>query len=411
MLVQADDLGLVGEACAAAAVLEERDVLRGRPHEKPADLAERVRLLLDPEAHSGAADRDAVRAVRRRATDLARRLLDERKLPKPSGDEGAVGRVLALAYPDRVAQATGGGRFRLRHGAGGWVAESDPLAREPFLVVAEVGEPGRDDRTDSRILLGAALDEDDLLLAAGDDVVRTTTMRWDRERDDLRVRTESRLGALVLSAVDRRAEPGPEVAAALLDHVRREGVGVLRWTDGARALQDRIGWARLAFGDEWPAVGDDALLESVDEWLAPRLARASGRQDLERIDVRAALVDLLGGKHRLHQLGQVVPDEVKVASGRTVPISYEGEQPTISVRPQDVYGTTVHPSIADGRVPLVVELLSPAGRPIQVTADLPGFWAGSWSEVRKEMAGRYPKHDWPQDPATAQPSTRGPRRR
>jgi ATP-dependent helicase HrpB len=411
MLVQAEELDLVAEACAAAAVLEERDVLRGRPHERPADLAERIRLVLDPDARGASADRDALRFVRRRATELARRLLDERRLPKGAGDDAGVGRVLALAYPDRLAQATGGGRFRMRHGAGGWVAESDALAREAFLVVAEMGEPGRDDRSDHRILIAAALDEEDLVRAAGDDVERTTTMVWDRRSDDLRVRTEARLGALVLTTVDRRAEPGDEVRAALLEHVRSEGVGVLRWSDGARALQSQIGWARLAFGDEWPAVGDDALLESLDEWLEPRVHRASSRKDLERVDVRAALLDLLGGRHRLHQLEQLVPKEVQVASGRTVPVSYAGEQPSISVRPQDLYGTTEHPSIAGGRVPLVVELLSPAGRPIQVTADLPGLWAGSWSEVRKDMAGRYPKHDWPQDPASAAPSRRGPRGR
>jgi ATP-dependent helicase HrpB len=411
MLVQAAELHLAAEACAAAAVLEERDVLRGRPHERPADLAERVKLVLDADARHPEVDVEAVRFVRRRATDLARRLLDERKLPRASGDAGAVGRVLSLAYPDRLAQATGGGRFRMRHGAGGWLAASDSLAREPFLVVAEVGEPGRDDRTDHRILLAAGLDEEDLERAAGGDVERTTTMRWDAKADDLRVRTEARLGALVLSSVDRRAEPGDEVREALLDHVRRSGLGVLGWTDGARALQGRIGWARLAFGDEWPAVGDEALLESLDEWLEPQLMRASGRKDLERVDVRSALVDRLGGRHRLHELDRLVPKEVQVASGRTVPISYDGEQPTITVRPQDLYGTTEHPSIAGGRVPLVVALVSPAGRPIQITADLPGFWAGSWNEVRKEMAGRYPKHDWPQDPASASPSRRAPRRR
>ena len=410
MLAQADELDLVAEACAAAAVLEERDVLRGRPHERPADLAERVRLVLDPDARSPLADPDAVRFVRRRATELARRVLDARRLPSGSGDEGGVGRVLALAYPDRLAQATGGGRFRMRHGAGGWVDESDALAREPYLVVAEVGEPGRDGRTDHRILVAAALDEEDLERAAGADVERTTSMVWDRRSDDLRVRTEARLGALVLTTVDRRAEPGDEARAALVDHVRSQGLDVLGWSDAARALRAQIAWAHLAFGDEWPAVDDAALLGSLDEWLEPRLARASGRRDLERIDVRAALVDLLGGRHRLHQLDQVVPKEVEVASGRKVPISYAGEQPAISVRPQDLYGTTMHPAIAGGRVPLVVELLSPAGRPIQVTSDLPGFWSGSWSEVRKEMAGRYPKHDWPQDPATASPSRRGRRR-
>jgi len=410
MLVQADDLGLVAEACGAAAVLEERDVLRGRPHERPADLAERVRLVLDPSSSHPMVDDGALRHVRRRATDLARRVLDRRKLPSPSSDPGGVGRVLALAYPDRVAQAMGGGRFRLRHGAGGWVDESDALAGEAFLVVAQVGDPGRSDRTDDRILLAAGLDEQDLERAAGVDVERTVTLRWDASADDLRVRTEARLGAIVLSSVDRRAEPGDEVRAALLDQVRTTRLEVLPWSSSARALQHQVGYAHQAFGDQWPDLSDDALIDSLDEWLEPRLHAAAGRKDLEKVDVRSVLRDLVG-RHRVHELDQLVPKELKVASGRTVPVSYEGDQPTISARPQDLFGTTTHPAIAGGRVPLVVELLSPAGRPIQVTADLPGFWAGSWNEVRKEMAGRYPKHDWPLDPATASPSRRPPRRR
>lgn len=409
MLVESDELGLVAEACAAAAVLEERDVLRGRPHERPADLAERVRLVLDSEASHPSADEGALRHVRRRATDLARRLLGRRRPPSPSSDPGGVGRVLALAFPDRVAQAMGGGRFRLRHGAGGWVDAHDALAGEPYLVVAQVGEPGRSDRTDDRILLAAGLDEADVERAAAVDVQRDEAILWDPASDDLRVRTEARLGALVLSSVQRRAEPSDAVRAALLAQVRATRLGVLRWTPAARALQHQVGYAHQAFGEQWPDLSDDALLASLEDWLEPRLHQAAGRKDLEAVDVRAALRDLVG-RHRVHELDRLVPKQVEVASGRTVPVSYEGEQPTISVRPQDLFGTTVHPAIAGGRVPLVVELLSPAGRPIQVTADLPGFWAGSWAEVRKEMAGRYPKHDWPSDPASASPSRRPPRR-
>ena len=187
--------------------------------------------------------------------------------------------------------------------------------------------------------------------------------------------------------------------------MRSTGLGVLGWRDADRTLQARLGFARRSLRGDWPEVTDDALLGSLDDWLTPRLSGATGRTDLERIDIGRALRDLVG-HHRVPELDRLVPTTVVVASGRTVPVDYSGEHPAIAVRVQDLFGTTVHPAVADGRVPIVVHLLSPAGRPVQVTSDLPGFWAGSWTDVRKDMAGRYPKHDWPLDPATASPRRR-----
>jgi ATP-dependent helicase HrpB len=411
----ARDLG--GVACALAALLEERDVLRGRPEELPASITERVRLVVDPRATHPAMDRSAVQLVRRRAGELRRRMAITGSEPG-ADDLTACGPVLALAYPDRLAQARGGGRFRLRTGAAAALPAGDALVGEPFLVVADLDAPraagtgprrGRplpgDD--DLRIRMAAGLDATDLEHAAADAVVDVVTLRWDPDHDDLRQRSERRVGAIVLATREQRPEPGPATTTALVDHVRATRLGALRWREADRALQARIGFARRAFGAEWPNVADVGLLETLDEWLTPRLAAATGRADLERIDVGNLLRDAVG-RHRVHELDRLVPTTITVASGRSVPVDYTGDEPAISVRAQDLFGTTVHPAVAGGRVPVVVHLLSPAGRPIQVTSDLPGFWSGSWKEVRKEMAGRYPKHDWPLDPATASPRRRRP---
>ena len=402
MLVGGLPAGLGPVACAMAALLEDRDVLRGAPDELPVDVAERVRVILDPSASHPRLDRQAVAGARRRAAELARRA-------GVGGAGGAVdlagcGPALARAYPDRMAQARGGGRFRLRGGGGAWVPAADPLAAEPFLVVAELDA----DRRDSRIRMAAALDAADVESAAGAAVERSTTLAWDTERDDLRARVERRLGGLVLGETEAPPEPGPATVRALLDRVRGTRLDVLRWTGTARALQRRAAFARR-LGDDWPDVSDAALQASVDEWLAPLLDRATGRADLEAVDLVRVLRSRLG--HRLAaELDRVAPPALVLAGGRRVAVDYDGDQPVAAVRVQDLFGTTTHPTVAGGRVPVVLHLLSPAGRPVQVTADLPGFWAGSWAAVRKEMAGRYPKHPWPADPATAPVPTRGPRR-
>jgi ATP-dependent helicase HrpB len=414
MVIAASERGLGGVACALAALLEERDVLRGRPEDLPVSIAERVRLIVDQRSTHSAADRRAVQLVRRRAGELRRRL--RTAVSDPTGDDlAACGPVLALAYPDRVAQARGAGRFRLRSGAMASLPSGDSLTGEPFLVVADLDSPGiaplrrggppspGDD--DLRIRMAAGLDQTDIEEAAVDAIDEVVTLAWDATRDDLRQRTERRLDALVLASHEGRAPAGEATTAALVAQVRSTRLAVLRWRDADRALQARIGFARGSLGGDWPDVTDDALLDSLDDWLAPRLARATGRTDLERIDLGHVLRDIVG-HHRVPELDRLVPSNVVVASGRTVPVDYSGEHPAIAVRVQDLFGTAVHPAVANGRMPLVVHLLSPAGRPIQVTSDLPGFWAGSWKEVRKEMAGRYPKHDWPLDPATASPRRR-----
>lgn len=407
MVVGAVELGRGGTACALAALLEERDVLRGRPDEIEADVAVRLWLLVDRDVRHPLADGGAVGAARRRAAELARRV----GIPPPGPDDALQpGPVLALAYPDRIGQARGGARFRLRGGGGGWLAAGEPLSGEAFVVAGELDTAGRASSPagkDSRIRLAAALDADDVeavAAATGATVERVATLAWDPVRDDLRTRIERRLDNLVLGESEGPAEPGLAATAALVARVRLSKLALLGWNDAARALQARIGFVRRSQPEagEWPDLSDTALLATLDEWLVPLLGNAVGRADLAAIDMSTVLRRMLG--HRVAELDRLAPATFTFAGGRQVPIDYSGDQPAAAVRAQDAYGTTTHPTA--GGVPILLSLLSPAGRPIQLTSDLPGFWDGSWADVRKDMAGRYPKHSWPPDPSTALPPRR-----
>ena len=321
--------------------------------------------------------------------------------------------MLALAYPDRLAQARGDGRFRLRTGAAAALPRATRSTGEAFLVVADLERRRRaptgagDD--DLRIRLAAGLDEADVEAAAGGAIERgrdagagtptattcagapsAASARWCWRRAE----AERRPGA----ATDRRARrPGAR-------HPARACCGGATST---ATLQARLGFARPRVRRRLARrLRRRARSRRSTSGWRPGCAGATGRADLERIDVGRVLRDLVG-HHRVPELDRLRAHRGGRGQRPTGPVDYAGEQPAIAVRVQDLFGTTVHPAVADGRVPLVVHLLSPAGRPVQVTADLPGFWAGSWSEVRKDMAGRYPKHDWPLDPATASPSRRG----
>jgi ATP-dependent helicase HrpB len=399
MLLAARDRGRGWLGCLLAALLEDRDVLRGRPDDIPADVGVRVALLADPSLRHSHADGRALRAARDRAHDLARRL----GVDTGRDDPADAGPLLGVAYPDRIAQARGGpGRFVLRAGTEGWLSAGDALAREPFLAVAEVD--GR--RRNGRIRIAAPLDADELDEIASDRIEEHARIDWDPRRDDLVARVERRLGRLRLGTVERRPLAGRPTTTALIDRVRATNLAALPWTDRARSLQARIEFLRAVLGEPWPDVSDAALRRRLDDWLAPVLtaAGATGRTDLERVDLIGALRGMVPAEV-VGDLDRLAPAAVTVPSGRRVPLDYgrgpPGDPPVLAVRLQEMFGTRETPTVAGGRLPVVLHLLSPAGRPVQVTSDLAGFWSGSWQEVRKEIAGRYPKHDWPDDPAHA----------
>lgn len=395
-MVVAAPVNLQPLACVVAAVVDERDVLRGRADELPADLAHRVRLVCGDE-RDDRADRRVVERVRDRALDIARRA--RVRLVLADVDPAHTGSVLALGFPDRVATRRSQlGQFQLRTGGGAWVAKDDPLAREPFVVAADLDG----NRTSARIRLGAGLDAEELEMALADHIERRETLMWDKQRNDLVLRVETRLGNMTVSDHVRSPMRGTDTTAALVERVANTRLGALdmRLADGLRA---RLAFLRHRFPDDgWPDTSDKHLLATLDEWLAPYLSHATGRADLERLDVPMLLSNQLDWDRQV-QLAELAPATLTTLSGRQVPIDYSRDHPTASVRVQDLFGVTEHPTVARGTVPLSLELLSPADRPIQITSDLPGFWGGSWAEVRKEMAGRYPKHHWPVDPSAAPP--------
>jgi ATP-dependent helicase HrpB len=389
-------------ASLLAAMLSERDIARrgGRGSPVSADVAERLAALTGDGSGSLAVDGAAVATVRRRADELLRRA----KLPAGRSLTADPGPLLALGYPDRIAQWRGGARYRLRHGSGATLPEHDPLTGAAWLVAAEIEGADRAAGAEGRIRLAAVLDREDVESVGGAEIVTVVRVAWDDGVDDLRATTERVLGSLVLGAVRTAAPAGPETTAVLVAHAVSTGLAPLGWSPAARILQARVGWARTAFGEVWPACTDDALATDADEWLAPLLGRATGKGDLQRVDMAGVIRARLGGL--VAQLDRLVPTAVVLASGKRAAVAYDGDHPRIAARAQDLYGTSVHPTVADGRIPVTVEVLSPAGRPIQITGDLPGFWTGSWSTVRREMATRYPRHHWPDDPATAAPGQR-----
>lgn len=257
-------------------------------------------------------------------------------------------------------------------------------------------------RDNARIRIGAALDAAELIDALADQIERRESLVWDKQRDDLVLRVEVRLGGMLLDEQVRAAPVDDATVAALVERVRVTRLGALTWSPRAAALRARMAFLRRELGDEWPDWSDGALLATLDEWLAPFLVGATGAADLARLDTEMLLSARLDWDTSM-RLADLAPPTLDTPSGRSVPIDYARDVPTASVRVQDLFGLKAHPCVAGGRVPLALELLSPADRPVQITRDLPGFWAGSWVEVRKDMAGRYPKHQWPADPANATP--------
>jgi ATP-dependent helicase HrpB len=385
-----------GLACVLAALVDERDVLRGRFDELPADLALRVRLVCG-DGGDERADRRALGQVRDRAHDLARRARTDLDLDRVDG--GRAGAVLALAYPDRVGvRRSQPGQFQLRTGSGAWVAKDDPIANEPFIVAADLDG----NRTSARIRLGAGLDATELEASLAHEVERRESIVWDKQRNDLVDRIETRLGNMVISDLTRAPSPGPATVDALVERLRVTRLAPLDLASAANLRARLTLLARLYPDDGWPDTSDAALLATLDDWLVPYLQHATGRADLERLDVGMLLVNQFGWDQQM-ALADLAPATLDTPAGRPAPIDYTRPHPTASVRVQDLFGTREHPTVCHGQVPVTLELLSPADRPIQITADLPSFWAGSWTEVRKEMAGRYPKHQWPVDPAAAPP--------
>ncbi|MEV4264357.1 ATP-dependent helicase C-terminal domain-containing protein [Kribbella sp. NPDC049584] len=319
-------------------------------------------------------------------------------------DDLAVGIVVGLAYPDRIARVrrADSTTYQMSGGTGAALDPQSPLRTTPWLAIAVADRaPGR---ADARIRSAAPIDEQTARDIAGDLVSTTDEIRWDDGR--IVTRRVEAFGAIVLNDVPLKKPDPLLVQAAVRDGIRRGGLSVLRWSEPALALRERLAFCHAHLGAPWPAVDDASLLAGLDEWLGTELASVRSSRDLAHIDVASALRRLLPWPAAT-RFGELAPERLQVPSGSEVRLTYDGaEPPVLAVKLQEVFGWTDTPAVADGRVPVVLHLLSPARRPVAITSDLASFWEQGYPQVRADLRARYPRHPWPEDPLTALPTKR-----
>jgi ATP-dependent helicase HrpB len=314
----------------------------------------------------------------------------------------STGLMLAFAFPDRVARNRGNGSFVLANGRGAAIEQTSALARAPYIAVGELTGTA----ASGRILLAAPISQAEIELHFADHIEIADEISFDRGAMALRARRKRTLHAITLSEAPLALQPSLETAKIFADGLAAAGLDRLPWSKAAKQWRDRVMFLRKAEGEGWPDLSDDALAVRRDDWLVPALSDKTSLKDLSAGDLSDALMTLLPWDLRA-RLEREAPTHFEAPTGTQLAIDYEAEQgPTIAVRLQELFGLNTHPSIAKGAVPLVLELLSPAQRPVQVTRDLPGFWRGSYAAVRTDLRGRYPRHPWPEDPATALPTRR-----
>ncbi len=384
--------GVPALAADLVALLEERDPLRGRPGlPVSTDLELRLHALEDSRARGSSvgADPAQLRRVERTARHWSA-VLGRKSGQGSTGDMPSVGGLLSLAYPDRIGRRRRavGGRYLLASGRGAALPDGDPLASAEFIVAPQL-DAGQ---ADGRVYLAAALPIAELRALHGSRISTEDRVGWDPEHKRVQAESVERLGALLLST---RPLPKPDpaaLAAALCEGVRAEGTGALNWTDAARQLQARVAFLRRHDpAAEWPDLSDDALLVTLEQWLGPWLGGLSRLEEVRRLD-------------------RFAPEQLQVPSGSRKRIDYTTDPPVLAVKLQEMFGLADTPRLCGGRVAVMLHLLSPAQRPVQVTQDLAGFWTRGYPEVRRELRGRYPKHPWPDDPWNAVPTARTKRR-
>ncbi len=389
------------EAADLAALLSERDPWRPRPGQpRPADLSLRLaemQALREGRKPSNRIHQGALRQLLRLSARLqqqAARL--GRKQNPPSAAQ-----LLALAYPDRVAQRRSGsdGRYLLRSGKGAVLARDDGLAVADFLAVAHMDAGIRE----GRIWLALPLQKHALQQIHAPHLQQQDELYWDAAGQRVRAKNLTRLGALVIRSQDTRPADPRQVQALLLAQIKSAGIAVLPWNNESRQLQARITLARLARPQStWPDIGDSALQHSLHHWLTPWIEGMRGFADLQQLDMQQILLAMLDWEQQ-QQLDRWLPRRWRLADGSSAAIDYCANPPVLAVPLQLMFGVQQTPAVLQRQLPLKLQLLSPAGHPLQVTTDLQHFWDHAWHEVKKEMRGRYPKHQWPDDPLQARP--------
>jgi ATP-dependent helicase HrpB len=413
MLLVAREHGAGKLAADIAAILGERDFVHGVNGPPDADIELRLQMLHSGSRGStGSGSGEVDFATMHRAAAEAAALkqqLDLRNARVPVRQTmPTAGALLGLAYPDRIAKARtrdADGSFLLRNGRGAVLSHPQALSSAEFIVAAELDG----DTRAARIFLGASLTRAELEEYYQDQFEVRRIVEWNDHSSAVEARTETRLGAIVLNE-SRDAKPDVDVALALLiDAIRREGTAALPWTRTATQLRDRMAFMH-GRADGWPDVSDTALMESLNEWLAPNLRGHTSLHGIES-EIENAISNMLDWRQR-SELDRLAPTHYVAPTGSRIPIDYGNpDAPAVAVRLQEMFGVATTPTIDDGKVALILQLLSPARRPVQVTRDIAGFWRGSYFDVRKELRGRYPKHVWPDDPLAQSPTTRTKPRR
>jgi ATP-dependent helicase HrpB len=399
MLLEAKQLGWGSLACELAAVLSERDIMpRGRA-QTDVDISNRIELLRGKESHR--ADPALLQRIRAEANQW------KRSLGIPLHEQAPldrIGVVLSFAYPDRIGQHRGDGRYLLRNGRGAAIpyAGAQAVWKSDYIVAANLEDQG----PDSRIELAAPVDLSDILGQNRDQLEEDTRVEWDRSAQAVRARKLLRLGALVLKDEPITKPEHELITSALLGAIVEDGLELLPWTRAARQLQERIRFMHSQYPDDWPDATDEGLIASLEEWLAPHIHGIKSVHELKKLSLPMVLEGILTWEQR-RQLEELAPTHLQVPSGSRIPIDYsDPETPVLAVRLQEMFGLKETPRIGGGRTPVTLHLLSPAQRPVQVTRDLASFWRDAYFEVKKDLKGRYPKHYWPEDPLAAPPTNR-----
>lgn len=390
MVVRGRELGLGHMAAELAALLSERDIL---PRDSGADMHDRL-LCLRGDQNVARVDRGRLQLVREGA-----RRLGEKKTAAVTEHNDDAGRLLALAFPDRIAQRRPGSaaRYVLANGRGAFLPEEDRLAREPWLVIADLDGQARE----AKIFLAASLSLPALEATLAPVICATEFVSWDSSSQSVQSRQQRVLGALVLEDKALASASPEKITAVLAQAVSDAGLQVLPWTDALRQWQARVQVMHGLQPEQWPDVSEMALRQHVLEWAGPYLSGMSRFSHLDRFPLHDALTGQLDWA-RQQSLEQLLPTHLTVPTGSRIAIDYTAEHgPVLAVKLQEMFGLLETPRLANGRVPLTIHLLSPAQRPVAVTQDLASFWKNAYADVRKDMRGRYPRHPWPEDPFTA----------
>jgi ATP-dependent helicase HrpB len=402
-------------AAELAALISERDLLRGAGRERDPDIRSRLELL-HHEASAEGLDRGMLERVRRTAAQLERSASEAGEGSgagaRSAGDEfTGPGELLALAFPDRIAQRRegAGGRYLLANGRGAAFPAAHALGNQEYLVAVELDDREREARID----LAAPISRAELEAAMSGELQREESVAWDARTGAVLARRLLRYGSLVLEDKPLPKVPAEAAGAAMLQGILQLGIAALPWDESARNLQARLEFVRALGRSDlagWPASDDASLLATAGDWLPAWLEGCTRREHLARLPLAEMLLARLTSAQR-RALDELAPRELAMPTGSRLRIDYvDDNAPCLSVRLQEVFGMAATPRIGGGAVPVTFKLLSPAQRPLQITRDLAGFWRSSYLEVRKEMRGRYPRHNWPENPAAATPH-RGVKRR